>query len=204
MVQLRDSIPKASDGQQSGFSRTQDKQIAYEPHWEDLRFPASSINPPGAESDPDVDTTYGTLLFSGTATEVIFVQVQLPHGRKYGSEIRPHVHWAKTTSAAGGVYWKLDYRWSRIGEVMDAAWTTIGGSTPDVSDDDTAEKHALTPLGTIDGTDAELSDMLICKLSRVHDNAADTYEADVRLLEFDFHVQIDAPGSVQLYQKESV
>jgi len=199
MAQLQTQIQRASSAERSTASTT--GGVVWSGHWDDLRFPASAINPPGAESDPDVDTTYGTLLFSGIATEVIFVQVQLPHSRKYGTPIYPHVHWAKTTSAAGGVYWQLEYRWSRIGEVMDDEWTTIGSATPDVDDDDTAEQHALTALGTIDGTLAELSDMLICKLSRKHDNAADTYEADARLLEFDFHIQIDRPGSIQLYNQ---
>ena len=102
------------------------------------------------------------------------------------------------------VYWQLQYRWAKIGEVMDASWTTIGASTVSTGtpDGDTANEHLITPLPTIDGTGAGISDMLICQLSRVHDNVADTYGADARLFEFDIHYQIDQPGSEQEFTKD--
>ena len=91
-------------------------------HWDDLRFPAVAINPPGAASDPDVDPTDGTLLFAAGSTEVVFFAVQLPHCWKMGSAISPHVHWVKTTSAAGTVKWTLSYRWADLGETL-SAWS---------------------------------------------------------------------------------
>ena len=47
--------------------------------WDDLTFPAAGLNPPGAASDPDRDTTFGYLLFAASGTEIITGAVQLPH-----------------------------------------------------------------------------------------------------------------------------
>jgi len=46
------------------------------PLWEDLRAPASGINPPGAASDPTRNNTNGLLTFSGTQDNIISVAVQ--------------------------------------------------------------------------------------------------------------------------------
>ena len=167
--------------------------------WDDLRVPVTAINPPGLESDPDIDTTYGFALFSGSGTEVLFTAIQLPHSWAEGTVLRPHFHWMKTTSASGTVLWQLDYRWAGIGDIMDGDWTTLSSSTPTVSDDNTAYKHALTALGDLDATGQTLSAMLICKLSRI--GGSDTYAADAALLEFDIHYQVDSPGSQTEYVK---
>lgn len=50
----------------------------------------------------------------------------------------------------------------------------------------------------------QISDMIICELSRLGPNGSDTYGADARLLEFDIHYEQDAPGSRIEYRKEPV
>ena len=168
---------------------------------DDLRFPAAGINPPGGASDPTRETTYGTLVFSASATNIIAIQAQLPHSYKEGTDLEPHVHWSKTTSAAGSVACEFKYRWASIGEVMDAAWTADTVYTPTVSDDNTAEKHALSAFATIDGTGRQISDMLIITVSRLGGLAADDYAAVARMLEVDIHYEVDSPGSRQEYIK---
>jgi hypothetical protein len=173
-------------------------------YWDDLKVPVTSINPSGQANPPNIDQNLaGTFLFASNTTEVIGFVVQIPHNYLEGSDLNAHVHWAKTSSASGDVYWELQYRWAKIGEVFDGTWSTIGSATviEDTPDTDTADKHLITELGTIDGTGAGLSDMLICQLNRDHDNAGDTYAADARLLEFDFHYQIDGFGSPEEYEK---
>lgn len=169
------------------------------PRWEDLRFPASAVNPPGIASDPDIDTTYGFWLFA--VNELIFMQAQLPHAWRVATTLKPHVHWMKTTSASGVVNWQLDYRWVKIGEVMDGSWTTLSSETPSISDGDTQYQHAITALGdlTVDGSE-EISDMLVMKFSRVA-AAGSEYAADAAMLEFDIHYQADSPGSEKEYSK---
>lgn len=172
-------------------------------YWDDMRIAAAGINPPGLVSDPDRDTDTGCWLFSTSATEMLVTQVQLPHQWKEGSYLVPHVHWQKTTSASGDVYWQLEYKWAPIGGVMDASWTTltVTDTVDGTPDNDTADEHLISSFGELDGTGKEISDMLIFKLSRVGGNAADTYGADARLLEYDVHVQKDAPGSIQPFRR---
>jgi len=174
-------------------------------YWDDLKTPASAINPPGQASDPDIDTTTfpGTLLFRAGGVEVVGLVVQLPHSYKEGTDLMPHLHWMKTTSAAGDVLWRIRYKVMRIGAVADAAFTTLESSTPsaNVPDNDTANEHVITPLGTIPGTGLGISDMICIELSRVGNDPADTYAADARLLEFDIHYEQDEPGSRQEFRK---
>jgi len=165
--------------------------------WDDMRFPATAVNPPGLASDPDFDTTNGGWLFDATATELVFLAAQMPHAWKEGSRIRPHVHWQKTTSAAGDVYWQLDYKKVPIAEVMDASFTTltVSSTVPGTPDNDLAGEHLISTFGDVSMTENTLSDMFLFKLSRIGGNAADTYAADVRLLEFDIHYQLNSLGS---------
>ena len=175
--------------------------------WDDLRFPSQGINPPGGVSDADVEATTGLLLFASNATELVAGVAQLPHAWREGSTIRPHVHWQKTTSAAGGVYWRLDYELVNNGETaaMDYG-TSLGtgsvvGGTPDT---DTANKVLISSFGGIDMKDYRISCLLLWKLYRVHDNASDTYGADARLIEFDIHYELDSFGSEKEFIKVPV
>ena len=165
------------------------------PQWEDLRFPASAVNPPGGASGPALNTTNGTYLFDATGTELVFGLAQMPHSWAEGSAIKPHVHWMKTTSAAGNVFWQLDYKMCPIGEILDSEFTTLSSSTSSIPDTNTAGKHLVTEFGIIDMTGKTSSDMIILKLSRIGGNAADTYAADAEFLEFDLHYQVDSLGS---------
>ena len=47
-------------------------------YWDDLRAPVTAINPPGAESDPDLDASTGLLLFDAGGTELVFLMMQMP------------------------------------------------------------------------------------------------------------------------------
>lgn len=171
--------------------------------YEDLRFPATAINPPGQVGDPDFDTTNGGWLFAAGGTEILFVIAQLPHACKEGSIIRPHVHWQKTTSAGGDVLWQLDYKWSPIDEVMDVGFTTISSATIDsiTTDNDTANEHLITSLGDVAATGKGMSDILVMKVSRIGGDETDTYGADARFLEFDIHYEVDSLGSRYEYVK---
>ena len=183
------------------FTRVSDALNYEVDRWDDLRFPAGNLKA-GSSGVPTWNNTYGLQEFA--IGDYLFCQVQLPHAWREGTVLRPHFHWMKITSGPNLVNWQLDYRWARIGEVMDVAWTTISDETPDVSDGDTAWQHALTALPDItppDGT--QVSDMLVCKISRIA-TAGASYGTRAALLEFDIHYKIDSFGSEQEYTKQSV
>lgn len=176
------------------------------PRWDDLRFPAQGINPPGAVSDPDIETTTGMPLFNASSTEVLAGIAQMPHSWREGTAITPHVHWQKTTSAAGNVLWRLQYEVVANGGIaamdygsqLDAV-TPVAG-TPDLN---TANQVLISSFGDIEMTGSLISCLVLWKLARVGGNAADTYGADARLLEFDFHYQVDSFGSEGKFVKMS-
>ena len=169
--------------------------------WDDLRAPATALKV--GSTAPSSNTDYGWLEFAHNANAFVFHHFQLPHSWKEGSAIRPHCHWMKTTSAAGEVEWKLEYRWMSLGEVMDTSWTAVSVKTPSVTDGDTAYQQALSSFGSIDCTGKQISDMLVMKLTRLGTGytGSNHYAAPAALLELDIHFQIDAFGSLQLYQK---
>lgn len=164
--------------------------------WDDLRFPASGINPAGAVANPEVDTaTYpGTLLFSGSGTKLVAGVAQVPHAWVAGSGLRPHIHWSKTTSAAGGVVWEFCFAVADIGETF-PAYSAWEAGVDVVPNSDTAEKHALTRFSEIDMTGKKGSTMVAWQIRRKHDAVGDTYGADSRLWEFDFHYRVFGLGS---------
>jgi len=172
--------------------------------WEDLRFPVQAINPPGQASDPDVETTTGMLLFAAASTELVFGVAQMPHAWKEGTTIIPHVHWSKTTSAGGNVLWQLDYEVVANGAVATLAYGEQLQSVAAVTgtpDGDTANEVLISSFGDLAMTGKTVSCLIIWKLSRIGGDGTDTYGADARLFELDFHYEIDSFGSNEEYTK---
>lgn len=55
------------------------KQHYTTPAWDDLRAPASAINPAGSAAAATVDTEDGSLIFSNGQTQTVALWFQLPH-----------------------------------------------------------------------------------------------------------------------------
>lgn len=165
--------------------------------WDDLRFPAQGINPAGATNAPTVDTSVvpGTLLFSGSAVNLIAGIAQMPHAWFAGSAIRPHLHWAKTTSAAGGVEWEWCYAIAGAGEVLPAysAWLP---ATEGVPNSDTAGKHATSKFPELTMTGKKESTIIAWQVRRNPAAVADTYATNARFFEFDIHYQMSKFGTI--------
>lgn len=166
--------------------------------WEDLRFPVQGINPAGATDAPTVETTLtgypGTLLFSGSADNVIAGIAQLPHGWKVGSAVRPHIHWSKPVGSASEVSWVFYYR--ILGSAGDAhgAWVGPVAGTLAAGSMATANEMLLTAFGEVDLTGQRESTCLNWQLRRLGSSDADNGAA--RLFELDFHYQTDKAGTV--------
>jgi len=160
--------------------------------WEDLRAPATVINPPGVEADPDWDATNIGWLFDAGGIEILYIIFQVPHSYKEGSDLYPHVHWQPTSTNGGNVLWRIDYKWTN----MDA--TDAGSTTPVellAPGDGTVLKHQLDSFAVLDGTGKTISSILTIKLSRMGNDEDDTYTGDALLKEFDIHYQVDTVGS---------
>jgi hypothetical protein len=178
--------------------------------WDDLRFPAGGLNLPGGSLAPGVEDWTGALLFDAAATEAVVAWAQMPHSWIEGTTIVPHVHWSKTTSAAGNVAWQMGYRIFPIGSGTFSVPPVLGDFTilPVASspisatpDSNTAGQHLITNLGDIDLSGNGISTMICVQIGRVGGNAADTYGADARLMEFDIHYRRNSLGSERIGTK---
>lgn len=165
--------------------------------FEDISIPATLINPTGSLSPPGTDTTDGGFLFDSASTEIVSLITRLPNTWASETSIRFRVHWTKTTSAAGNVYWRLEYKWAPVGEVYDASWTTLNVTAPmaATTDNNTANEHLISEFSAISTTGKTKSDIIIMKLSRIGGDAADTYGADARLLAIRLRYQLDSFGN---------
>ena len=172
--------------------------------WDDLKFPSQGINPPGAGSDPSVDSTTGLLIFAGNADNIISGVAQMPHSWAEGTVIRPHIHLRFTTAAADkSTRWKFEYDMANVnGNYVNDYGTYTELSTITVANPNNAKKHVIAGFGDLDLTGYKLSTCLLWRLSRLAlSDAADNDTNNCVLIEFDIHLQLDAPGSEQEYIK---
>jgi hypothetical protein len=164
--------------------------------WDDLRFAATTINPPGLISDPDTDTNTGGLLFDKTGTEIVIFIGQMPHGYVEGTDLHPHLHWVQSENNL--VAWSLEYMWYDNGDVYPGSFTTIATDT-NVFTYTSGDLAQISTFPAIDGTGMGISSMLVMKLSRI--GANDSYDQDALFFEFDMHYQKDQRGSDEEYVK---
>ena len=156
--------------------------------WDDLRAPATAVNPPGAASDPDIDPNTGHFLFADNATETIIIFYQMPHDWAEGSNIRSHIHWIK--EGAGTVVWQLEYKFYNISAEYPSSYTTVTSSTvlTDYGEVSPAVNvHTMSFFPAIAGTGKTISAMIECKFSRLGGDASDDYSGDARFVEADIH-----------------
>lgn len=178
------------------------EDAAYGLRWDDLRAPASTINPAGSIAPATVDTTDGTLIFQDNADKIAAVVMQMPHAWKQGSSIRPHIHVQFKTGATAPnnvSRWKLE--WDIAAVNGDFGGFTAGKSeTINCTNPNNVNKHCIFSFSDIAMTGYTWSTILKFKISRLaNTDAADTNEADVNLLEFDVHYQSDGRGSIPEY-----
>lgn len=168
-------------------------------YWDDLRFPVQGINPAGSAAPPTVSNVDGTLEFSASTTNIIAGIAQLPHSWKTGTAVEAHIHWCPTNTNTGNVFWRFEYEIQPINGVF------VGYGTPADTLDagaGVAETHQIHELAEIDASGiTTVSAIIKWKLSRIGGDATDTYNAVARLLELDFHYQIDGFGSQEEYTK---
>lgn len=166
------------------------------PSWDDLRAPASSVPIRGQVGDPDADTD-GTLLFSATATESAAIIYQMPHAWQ-STGIRFHIHWSKTTDAAGDVAWEYRHRIFNNNAIPPAwsDWLTSDHRSKTVAADQTVLVDAFPEL---DMAGKRPSCIVNVQIRRNVDAAADTYGADVRFWEADIHYRKWSLGTEQEY-----
>ena len=180
--------------------------VNYSERWDDLRVGVTTINPPGAASDPGLNETNGLLEFSASAVNIIAIEVQMPHSWDEGTSIRPHVHWRKKTQGTGSVAWRLTYEFVNAGDVFTDTPTTVTSTntSPYGADTGTALRHLITAWGDVDMTGKKVSCVGMLTIARVGNAQADDYAGVAQLLSVDIHFRHDSMGSVGEYVKQNV
>jgi len=164
--------------------------------WDDLRAPATGINPIGSPSPATPNTTDGSLTFA--TSNVCIAWFQLPHAYKEGTDISPHIHWSKQTTNNGTVNWQMKYKWFNIGDV-DPGFSSLVSATAYVPNSNTVNKQALSEWADISGVGKTVSSMVCLFLQRTA--SGDTYTGAANLYEIDIHYQVDSLGSRTEYTK---
>lgn len=165
--------------------------------WEDLRFPANGINPPGAATDPTRSTTTGLLQFSGTANNVIAGVAQMPHGWKAETIVRPHLHLRHPTANTNVSRWKFEYDLAD-GDTdftnAEGTYTTLG--TISVTNPNNVNKQTIASFGDLAMTNMKESATIVWKITRLaNTDALDNDTSAITLLEFDIHYQAEKNGT---------
>ena len=194
------------NGIHRGYPTTEalEKHLGY---WDDLRFPISAVR--GVTGKPPTEIAYKggmVLAFSTSSDNAVAFNGQFPHGYKQTLDVDTHLHLILPTAGAGAgvenVKFDLTYSWADIGGAF-AAETTIS-ATHDVQNE-AADTHLYFELGDMlvanrgAGT-LGVSSMVICSLNR-DVSVANDYSSAVYLMEADFHIVSDAPGSRSEYVK---
>jgi hypothetical protein len=160
--------------------------------WDDVVVSLGNIKAPAA--DPPTWTAYrgGELpLFGATATNVLYFNAQIPHSYKEAGDLSFHVHVAYPNANTGDSRWQVTYSWANIDGTFGAQTTVaVTVAAPGVAD-----SHTLHHIATITGTGKTISSCLICSLSRLGADGADTYASGIYAVSADFHVEKDTIGS---------
>ena len=165
--------------------------------WDDLRTPATAIPLQGQSGDPDAATD-GTLLFDASTAEQVSLIYQMPHAWVHGSAVRLHVHWSKSTDAAGDVEWEERHRIIKNNAVP-GAWTEWAAATARSQTIASDQAVLIDTWGEITMTDCVGSSMLHVQIRRNPDATDDNYAADAVLFDADLHYRVYGLGSEQEY-----
>ena len=164
--------------------------------WDDIRFPASQIDPTGLAAPPSRITSLtgytGGLEFSGTLENVVGGIAQMPHEWSR-TALKPHIHWTKPTGSADAVSWRFYYR--IVGNPGDTAeaWSAAQSPTATIGDQTVSDEHLITTFPDIDMTGYIESAIVYWRLHRLGNSDA---EANVVVLhELDFHFQKNKSGT---------
>lgn len=171
--------------------------------WDDIRIIPSAFDFAGNADPTNVAVSIGNMtfrLYEFATSDEAYCTVQMPHGYKRGSTLRPHVHWTPGTrgneEAGKSVAWKAQISCAQYGEVFSDAVTvdltsTLGESAVD-------GEHVIGPSADyeVPATFGE-SGMLLIRLYRDFGDSWVGTSSGSRplLLEFDIHYQMDKLGS---------
>jgi len=168
--------------------------------WDDFRV-AGNTTRRGAANKPafiqvmnDGASSVGVYAdkFDADQRQDFFFSMQMPHDYKLNSPVFPHLHWMPLDGGEGFVKFEFEYTYADI----DGTFEDTATQEVTVSIDEDQYKHIMTEFpNSIDPNFTGVSGMFMCRLSRLADDAGDTFTGDIAIIEFDIHYQRDSMGS---------
>lgn len=157
------------------------------------------INVASTQQAPTFDATIQSYLFHDDVLsnqDYVFVNLQLPHSYKEGSDIHCHVHWLPTSANTGSINLSLDYTWTNYGDNQTSTTkiTATQNATANL-------KHQILNFPQINGTRKTISSIFKAKIMRESASTSDTYTGNAALDSFDCHYLKDSLGSISEYGK---
>jgi len=131
--------------------------------------------------------------------DYVYMNPQMPHTWKIGTNILPHLHWWQTTAAQPN--WLLQYRWQRNGQLKTTVWTYLPITinvflwTTGTLDQITSSEAVTPPAGY------SISDIIQFRVLRDVANVsgefsgAESSSVDADAMSFDYHHEIDTMGT---------
>lgn len=163
--------------------------------WTDVTVPLTGTTAPA--TNPAVLTNVdGSGIFvygfqNGATANNLQFTIQLPHGYKAGTNIKPHLHLAPIDNAGGNANIGVTYKISNDGSAMEA---TVTDYQVVVLPSTTLAQDVLV-FDDIAGTNLIESSIIIGTLTRTPGAGDDNYANTVLALSFDVHYEVEKLGS---------
>lgn len=159
---------------------------------DDFQVQLANVKAPA--SDPPTWSIYKGCelpLFGAGGTNVVYFTAQFQHSWEEGTNVEPHIHLAYTNANAGNSVWRFTYSWANMGANFPTE-TTVDAtfSSPEVTD-----RHTYNTFGNVSGSGNTKSSIMLCSLSRLGGDAADTYASGIYAVSADIHISKNKLGS---------
>lgn len=125
-----------------------------------------------------------------------YVQIQLSHKYKNGSDLECHLHWSPSSTNTGDVNFSLEYSIKPLGATYTLPYTKISAKQ---AGSGTAMKSQIFSFPDINGSGLGASSVLVGKLMRESASTTDTFTGDAYVTYFDCHYEQDKLGTNNRY-----
>jgi len=175
-------------------------------NWDDLRFPLTGQRLTVSAGRLDYNFTELTVDFSATArypNEPVCMVAQMPHAKRFGSAVSPHLHWIQTSEDVPN--WLMAYRWYNNGAAVPSTFT-LAAASYEAFTYTSGDMMQITEFPMIKPPSQEnVSSILDIRLYNDSGNASTLFDDAAAVIgeakEFDLHYEIDSVGSGTEYVK---
>lgn len=169
--------------------------------WDDVKFDSLTLNRTGNGISLNLPEMTIDYLATADINDYMVAAPQLPHSKKQGAVIKPHIHFQQDRNFVPN--FALVYRWQKNDALKTTVWTAIKCNTLAFTypGSGTFNQIASTAAGITPPEGENISDIIQFKIIRDTTNqlglnyTTDPYNAVVAVLSFDVHVEINSLGS---------